>query len=65
MLENDKDVIKVTVPLVIKLLEFAREEAESDLDLHFIAENLVELSKRDEVIDMKDYKRITLSTLSQ
>jgi hypothetical protein len=65
MLENDKDVIKLTVPLVIKLLEFAREEAESDLDLHFIAENLVELSKRGEVIDMKDYKRITLSTLSQ
>jgi hypothetical protein len=65
MLENDKDVIKLTVPLVIKLLEFAREEAESDLDLHLIAENLVELSKRGEVIDMKDYKKITLSTLSQ
>jgi hypothetical protein len=65
MLENDKDVIKLTVPLAIKLLEFAREEAESDLDLHFIAENLVELSKRGEVIDMKDFKRITLSTLSQ
>jgi hypothetical protein len=65
MLENDKDVIKLTVPLVIKLLEFAKEEAESDLDLHFIAENLVELSKRGEVIDMKDFKRITLSTLSQ
>jgi hypothetical protein len=65
MLENDKDVIKLTVPLAIRLMEFAREEAESDLDLHFIAENLVELSKRGEVLDMKDYKRITLSTLSQ
>ena len=60
MLENDKDVIKLTVPLAIRLMEFAREEAESDLDLHFIAENLVELSKRGEVLDMKDYKRITL-----
>lgn len=65
MLENDKDVIKLTVPLAIRLMEFAREEAESDLDLHFITENLVELSKRGEVLDMKDYKRITLSTLSQ
>jgi hypothetical protein len=65
MLENDKDFIKLTVPLAIKLLEFAREKAESDLNLHFIAENLVELSKRSEVIDMKDFKRITLSTLSQ
>ena len=32
--------IRVDVPLMIKLLEYSREESSSDTDLHLIAENM-------------------------
>ena len=33
--------IRVDVPLMIKLLEYSREESTSDTDLHLIAENMI------------------------
>lgn len=52
------DTIQVDVPLMIRLLEYAREEAMSDSDLHFLAERLVELSEYGDVLDMADYDDI-------
>jgi hypothetical protein len=34
---NPKDIIKLDVPLFIRLLEYAREDAKSDMDLHKVA----------------------------
>ncbi len=52
----DRQVIRVSVPLLIRLMEFAREDAKSDLDLHFVAENAIECGNR--VLDMDDYKEL-------
>lgn len=56
--ENEEDVIRVTVPLMIRLLEWAKEEALQDVELHTIAENLVDLSEEGDVLEMKDYPEI-------
>lgn len=51
-------VLHVNVPLMLRLLEFAREDAHSDLDLHFVTENLIKLNVRDKYLSMNDYKEI-------
>lgn len=52
------DVIQVNVPLMIRLLEYAREDAKTDMDLHMVTENLIELSEEGEVLDMESYEDI-------
>ena len=45
---DDTDALKMTIPLFIRLLEFAREDAKSDVDLHKLTiDEFVEL--QDEV----------------
>lgn len=56
--ENEEDVIMLNVPLMIRLLEYAREDANRDVDLHIIAENLVDLSEEGNVLEMEDYPEI-------
>ena len=56
--ENEEDVIKLNVPLMIRLLEYAREDSSHDVDLHFIVENLIDLSEEGDVLEMKDYPEI-------
>jgi hypothetical protein len=56
--ENPEDIIKMDVPLLIRMLEYAKEDAETDMDLHKIAENLILLSKKGRVLDMEDYDSI-------
>lgn len=41
MYNNDQDIAKLSIPLLLRLLEFAREDSKSDLDLHFVVENVV------------------------
>lgn len=55
---NECDVVKVDVPLLIRLLEYAREDASSDVDLHKVAENLIELCEEGQVLTMSDYEKI-------
>lgn len=57
-LENEEDVIKMNVPLLLRILEWAREEAYRDCDLHEVAERLVELSEYGQVLDMEYYNDI-------
>ena len=53
--KNPEDVIKLDVPLFIRLLEFAREDAQADVDLHFLADNAIRLSAEGEVLNMDHY----------
>jgi hypothetical protein len=53
---NPKDVIKLDVPLFIRLLEYAREDAKSDMDLHELTDNLIEMSSEGRVLSMDDYE---------
>jgi hypothetical protein len=55
---NPKDTIKLDVPLFIRLLEYAREDAKDDMDLHRVAENVIDLSKMGETLGMIDYNTI-------
>ena len=44
--------IRMTVPLFIRLLEYAREDAKSDIDLHNVAERA---TQKAETLDMDEY----------
>jgi hypothetical protein len=55
---NPKDKITVDVPLFIRLLEYAREDAKDDMDLHRVAENAIDLSRFGETLSMMDYEAI-------
>ena len=59
---NPKDTITVDVPLFIRLLEYAREDAQTDMDLHDLAENIIQLSEDGEVLTMDDYNAIVGTT---
>lgn len=39
------DIAKMNIPLFIRLLEYAREDSKSDMDLHFVAEAIAAGSK--------------------
>jgi hypothetical protein len=51
------DIVKLDVPLFIRLLELAREEVKQDADLHDVAEAVIQLSQ-DGVATMADYDQI-------
>lgn len=52
------DIIKLDVPLFIRLLELAREEIKDDADLHDVAEAVIKLSEHGPVT-MDQYPEIT------
>ena len=49
------DTITMDVPLFIRILEYAREDASADVDLHDVAENAVSLNKQQDILSMDDY----------
>jgi hypothetical protein len=51
------DVVKLDVPLFIRLLELAREDVKQDADLHDVAEAVIKLSQEG-VATMADYDSI-------
>ena len=55
---NPKDIISVDVPLFIRLLEYAREDAQTDMDLHDVAEIAISLSETGKTLTMNDYDMI-------
>lgn len=55
---NPADTVKVDVPFLIRLLEYAREDASSDMDLHDLAEKLVDRGRRGKTLTMKDYEYV-------
>jgi hypothetical protein len=55
---NPKDIISVDVPLFIRLLEYAREDAQTDMDLHDVAEKIISLSASGKTLTMDDYSSI-------
>jgi hypothetical protein len=51
------DIIKLDVPLFIRLIELAREDIKNDMDLHDVAEIVTKISQN-RVATMKDYDQI-------
>ena len=56
---NPKDKVTLDVPLLIRLLEYAREDAKTDMDLHDLTEKLVSMgSESGKTLSMKDYDQL-------
>ena len=54
---DEVDTVSMDVPLLLRVLEFAREEVEDDMVLHDIVERLVAMSKEGP-LSMDDYESI-------
>ena len=51
------DVIKLDVPLFIRLMELAREDIKNDMDIHDVAEIVTKISN-ERLVTMADYDSI-------
>lgn len=54
---NPKDHVSFDVPLLIRILEHAREGISSDVDLHNMVERILSLKDKG-ILDMTDYEVI-------
>lgn len=55
---DEIDTVTLDIPLMIRLLEYAREDAQTDMDLHNVAEQLIALSKEIGTLTMEQYNSI-------
>jgi hypothetical protein len=55
---NPIDKASLDIPLLIRIMEYAKEDAQTDMDLHKVAENIIELSKGGKTLTMSDYNSI-------
>jgi hypothetical protein len=55
---DKKDMICMDIPLIIRVLEFTREEMSSDIELHNMVERLINM-RHDVPLDMTHYDAIT------
>jgi hypothetical protein len=61
--EEDKvDTITMDVPLFIRMLEYSREDAAADVDLHDVTEKAIALGKERGILQMDDYDEIIGTT---
>lgn len=56
-LSDTIDSVTLDVPLLVRLLELAREDIKSDVDLHSIVERMLKL-KNNGTLTMSDYENI-------
>jgi hypothetical protein len=56
--ENPVDIISMDVPLFIRMLEFAREDASTDMDLHDLAQKAIKMSSKGEPLTMMHYDEL-------
>lgn len=61
--ENPVDSVSVDIPLLIRLLEYAREDAKDDMDLHSVSERLIAMSSEGRTLGMDDYDSIVGSNI--
>lgn len=54
---NEDDVIKLNVPLFLRLVELVREDVKDDVPLHLMTEILTRISQ-DRVATIDDYENI-------
>ena len=52
---NPSDKVTLDIPLFIRLLEYAREDAKTDMDLHNVAEKAISASETGKTLTMADY----------
>lgn len=60
--EGTGEVVKMTMPLFIRLMEWAYEDCKNDVEIHQVAETLSEISS---VADMDDYDKLVREELDE
>lgn len=61
---NPQDTITMDVPLFIRALEYAKEDAKTDMDLHNATEKALSVSEGGKTLTMADYNSIFSNTES-
>ena len=56
--EDAVDTITMDIPLFLRMLEYSREDAKKDLDLHDVTEKANKLGKERGILSMEDYEEI-------
>jgi hypothetical protein len=56
--DNPEDIVKLDVPLLLRIMEYSKEDAETDMDLHHVVDKLIDLSASGETLDMNNYNEI-------
>jgi hypothetical protein len=56
--ENKEDIVAFDIPLFIRLLEFAREDATDDETLHKITDKIIDMCLDGQVLSMNQYDEI-------
>ena len=56
--EDVVDTITMDIPLFIRMLEYSREDASADVDLHDVTEKAISLNKEKDILSMDDYNEI-------
>ena len=54
------DTLTIDIPMFIRLMEYAREDAKTDMDLHNVTTNLLKI--KDKIISMADYDQVVVSS---
>lgn len=62
---NPSDKVTLDIPLFIRLLEYAREDAKTDVDLHRVAENAIELSKTGKTLTIANYDAVVKNEVKE
>lgn len=52
------DTLTIDIPLFLRLLEYAKEDAKTDLDLHYVTENALKCMKGKDKLSMDCYENI-------
>jgi hypothetical protein len=55
---NPVDTVTLEIPLLIRILEYSKEDAKTDMDLHKVAEKLIELNVEGSALSMDSYDEI-------
>ena len=52
---NPTDKVTMDIPLFLRVMEYAKEDAKTDMDLHNVTERAIELMKQNEHLNMDNY----------
>ena len=62
---NPVDKVTMDVPLLLRIMEYSKEDAKTDMDLHHVVEKLISLSSDGQPLNMDHYEQIVGSVSEQ
>jgi hypothetical protein len=59
------DTVTLDIPLLLRIMEYSKEDAQDDMALHDVTQRLIELSKKVDVINMDHYDAIVSGNVDE